>query len=1640
MSLKDLFDKVTVTKSLARKSAKEIGDEVESVNYHEADIIEENRFIPDVDFSRPENFARYGSAKKYYTDAITNIYKTYPYDGSLYERLDWQNSSSYVDLHVLENEYPRTNGYINFSYGGWGDIQGDVSASGYGYPKDKEYISLYGGPHLKNTVPRSAPANLWDPDNNRESNLEFNLAEGTSVEFWLKKRAFVTGSTEKEVIFDLWNYANSSSVDYGRFRIELTGAGVAQAGADPFRVTLMSGTTGVVTASVCASTFTTASVADDAWHHYAFTFDATTKVRKIYRDGVEMASDISSSNYLSNYLYIGRGYLYGSQQWDGLIDEVKVWNKALSTSEVNASMKLSDDYSESGLIHAYDFNEGTGTTAYDRIGSENFKFVNMDATNWKNINGGTILSSSNQTITFPSIEAKDVNDPDFELEAYSDSFLPISYTSSDENVATISGNIVTIVGVGSTEITASQSGNSCYDSTGVVRVLEVGNQQAQVITFELQNTASVVDETITLNAISSSGLPVTYTSSNNSVASVLGNILRIRGAGEVAITASQGGSADYEAAPPVIRTLTVTKGSQTITFGALADVAYGDAPFKLLATTNSGLTVIYKSSNESVATIDGNLVSIVGVGTTSITASQLGDENYEAATDVTQDLVINKGAQTISFDALIAKNYGDASFDLSATASSGLGVVYSSSNTSVATISGSTVSIVGIGTTTITASQAGNDNYAAASDVTQDLIINKASQTISFDALIPKSYGDASFDLSATASSGLGVVYSSSNTSVATISGSTVSIVGIGTTTITASQSGNDNYAAASDVTQDLIINKTPQTISFGTLSSKTYGDTSFDLTATASSGLAVSYTSSNTSVATVSGSTVTIVGGGTTTITASQLGDATYAAAPDVAQELVVAQVSQTISFGTLSSKTYGDTSFDLTATASSGLAVSYTSSNTSVATVSGSTITIVGAGTTTITASQSGNSSYTAANSVDQVFTVNKGSQTITFDALASKQVSDTPFDLTATATSGLTVSYVSSNTAVATISGSRVTIVGAGTSTITASQSGNANYSEASPVDQVLTVTKLSQSITFDTLGDQNLIDGTAALSATGGDSGNSITFSSSDDAVASVSGSTLTLNGVGTVTIYANQAGNATYEAASEVSQTFDVFELYIWDGSSWNSGTTPPSNKDLEIASNYSLSSDLEVNNLFINSSSIVEVTDGATLTINSGLTNEGAFYVRSGSSLITYSTTSISGNVTIERTTSYADGRYSFVGSPVQSNEAIIGSDLGGHVYQYDESASSDENSLSRWVDASANVLTPGKGYTQADKQGISFTGIPNDGTITYSGSYVNDGWHLVSNPYPAAIYIDDFLDANTNTTDAVYIWDDNGSNHGRGSNSDYIVANKVGATDVGGIDNSDKWNGFIGSMQGFFVKLDGAAGTIAFTESMRATGNNTDGSYFRTNSEKIPVLRINLTHSDGLKRQTLIGWRSGASNTELEEGYDAKVFSTSGEYQVYTTKSETPLAIQTINYENESIPLTVKVAEAGLYELSIDQLDAQGHILYLLDKSIEEVIDLNEGSYQFQANAGISDRFELIKSMSILGANQLEFVLYAYEKSVYVRQPEGNRTRLKLMSISGQQIWSSDVTSSQKIDFSHLSEGVYILSDGNQSTKIILR
>ena len=251
------------------------------------------------------------------------------------------------------------------------------------------------------------------------------------------------------------------------------------------------------------------------------------------------------------------------------------------------------------------------------------------------------------------------------------------------------------------------------------------------------------------------------------------------------------------------------KATQSITFGALSSKTVTDADFAPGATASSGLSVSYTSSNTSVATIVSGKIHIVGTGTTTITALQAGDANYEAASSVQQTLTVTGSsllAQTITFNALSSKTYGDSPFTLSATATSGLTVSYSSSNTSVATVTGNTVTILAGGTTDITASQAGDATYAPASTVTQTLTVNKLSQTITFGALDAKTDTDIPYAISASSTSGLGISFSSSNTAVALISGNIVTIVGAGTTTITASQAGDSHYSAATSVQQTLTV------------------------------------------------------------------------------------------------------------------------------------------------------------------------------------------------------------------------------------------------------------------------------------------------------------------------------------------------------------------------------------------------------------------------------------------------------------------------------------------------------------------------------------------------------------------------------------------------------------------------------------------------------------------------------------------------------------------------------------------------------------------------------------------------------------------------------------------------------------------
>ena len=166
---------------------------------------------------------------------------------------------------------------------------------------------------------------------------------------------------------------------------------------------------------------------------------------------------------------------------------------------------------------------------------------------------------------------------------------------------------------------------------------------------------------------------------------------------------------------------------------------------------------------------------------------------------------------------------------------------------------------------------------------------------------------------------------------------------------------------------------KTTQAITFGVLTDILISGTPPALSATASSGLTVAFTSATAGVCTVSGTTVTLVAPGTCTINANQAGDGTYAAAPQVQQSFGVSYRSQSISFDALAGATLGVSSAPLIrGSASSGLGVTFSSTTPGVCSVSGTIISMLNPGTCTISASQSGNATYSAAASVSQSFSI--------------------------------------------------------------------------------------------------------------------------------------------------------------------------------------------------------------------------------------------------------------------------------------------------------------------------------------------------------------------------------------------------------------------------------------------------------------------------------------------------------------------------------------------------------------------------------------------------------------------------------------------------------------------------------------------
>jgi hypothetical protein len=417
------------------------------------------------------------------------------------------------------------------------------------------------------------------------------------------------------------------------------------------------------------------------------------------------------------------------------------------------------------------------------------------------------------------------------------------------------------------------------------------------------------------------------------------------------------------------------------------------------------------------------------------------------------------GSQTMTFNPLSNVIYGSGPIMLTATASSSLPVSYAV--TGPASVAGSLLTITGTGPVSVTASQSGNASYSAATPVVQGFTVTPAALTVTANNA-SRPYGAANPAFTYAIVGFVNGETSAVVSGTATETTTATSTSGAGTYPITFS---TKNLAAANYTFNYLngtltILGGVSQTITFNSIPNVIYGGSPIPLTATASSGLPVTY--AVTGAAAVSGSTLTIIGAGPVTVTASQMGNGNYAAATPVLRSFTVAPAILTVTANNASrSFGVGNPSFtytitglvngDTTAVVSGTATEATTATNTSVA------------GNYPITFSTK---ALTAANYtftyVNGTLTVKGGAaQTISFNPLANVTYGVGPIALSATASSSLPVTYTVFGAAA--VSGSTLTIIGAGPVTVTASQAGNSNYAAATPVSQNFTVTPAMLTVT-------------------------------------------------------------------------------------------------------------------------------------------------------------------------------------------------------------------------------------------------------------------------------------------------------------------------------------------------------------------------------------------------------------------------------------------------------------------------------------------------------------------------------------------------------------------------------------------------
>ncbi|MEM9607118.1 MAG: DUF6777 domain-containing protein [Actinomycetota bacterium] len=658
-----------------------------------------------------------------------------------------------------------------------------------------------------------------------------------------------------------------------------------------------------------------------------------------------------------------------------------------------------------------------------------------------------LVEAQAQLIAAPEVGVLVVGEDPIPLEARADSGLPLSYLI--EGPCEIAEDAIIGLEPGLCTITITQDGDDDWaEAEPVVIEIEVlgadeaGDREPQTINFSLPGSMRFGSNGVSLQATASSGLRVTFSVSGP--CRISGSRLVPTGTGTCTVSAVQAGDADFERAVVSDR-ITVTAQTQTVDLSGLPssiDIA-GSVP--LPATSSAGVTIVYSTSGP--CSVAGNQLTVSGSGTCTLTGTAPATGNTASATSTRSieivEIVVDKQDQTITFPAPSGLTFGGPAVTMVATASSGLPPTYTVT-AGPCTNDGASLAATGAGTCTVVASQPGDAEYNAAPSVSRTVDVARATPSVSVDAPDSLLVGETG---TATGTSSAGLAVTLTGSGACTVSGTTVTATSEGTCTITGDQAGNGDYAPASG-TAIVTVSKRIQTISFDAPTSMEVISRGENVVAIATSGLPVDLSASGT--CRLAGNTVVPTDTGTCTVNGSQGGDGTWDAAPQASWTIDIVLAQQTIDWGVSGGTVELFSSVPMSAVASSGLPVVYTPTAPCVNDMPN--VFFNGLGTCSITVSQAGNALY-APTSIRLDFTIIKRQQTIDFAQPPDfSQALSNGVTLSASATSGLAVTFVSQTPAVCELSGNFVFAAGqTGTCTIVASQAGNGTWDPAPNVSR-------------------------------------------------------------------------------------------------------------------------------------------------------------------------------------------------------------------------------------------------------------------------------------------------------------------------------------------------------------------------------------------------------------------------------------------------------------------------------------------------------------------------------------------------------------------------------------------------------------